>query len=76
MKQPKGSRRWCAGKSCRGLGVVWENGQSILLVDKNLDELMKNADRHYIVENGRVVWSGRQGAFFGEERLKWRYFEV
>jgi branched-chain amino acid transport system ATP-binding protein len=33
-------------------------GQSILLIDKNLGVLKRLADRHYIVENGRTVWVG------------------
>ncbi|PLP55939.1 ABC transporter ATP-binding protein [Mesorhizobium loti] len=33
-------------------------GQSILLIDKNLHVLKRLADRHYILEKGRTVWSG------------------
>ena len=33
-------------------------GQSILLIDKNLSVLKRLADRHYIIERGRTVWSG------------------
>ncbi|MFC2968909.1 ABC transporter ATP-binding protein [Acidimangrovimonas pyrenivorans] len=33
-------------------------GQSILLIDKNLAVLKRLADRHYIIEKGRTVWSG------------------
>jgi branched-chain amino acid transport system ATP-binding protein len=33
-------------------------GQSILLIDKNLHVLKRIADRHYIIEKGRTVWSG------------------
>lgn len=33
-------------------------GQSILLIDKNLSILKRLADRHYIIEKGRTVWSG------------------
>ncbi len=33
-------------------------GQSILLIDKNLGVLKRIADRHYIIEKGRTVWSG------------------
>ena len=33
-------------------------GQSILLVDKNIDALTRIADRHYIIEKGKVVWKG------------------
>jgi branched-chain amino acid transport system ATP-binding protein len=34
------------------------HGQSILLIDKNLHVLKRLADRHYIIEKGRTVWSG------------------
>jgi branched-chain amino acid transport system ATP-binding protein len=33
-------------------------GQSILLIDKNLGVLRRLADRHYILEKGRTVWEG------------------
>lgn len=33
-------------------------GQSILLIDKNLGVLKRLADRHYILEKGRTVWHG------------------
>ncbi|MFN3642799.1 MAG: ABC transporter ATP-binding protein [Gemmobacter sp.] len=33
-------------------------GQSILLIDKNLGVLRRLADRHFILEKGRTVWSG------------------
>ena len=33
-------------------------GQAILIVDKNLDHLMRLADRHYVLEKGKVVWMG------------------
>ncbi|MFC6490767.1 ABC transporter ATP-binding protein [Nitratireductor sp. GCM10026969] len=35
-----------------------ETGQSILLIDKNLAILKRIADRHYVLEKGRTVWSG------------------
>jgi branched-chain amino acid transport system ATP-binding protein len=35
-----------------------DDGQSILVIDKNLDALSRIADRHYLLEKGRVVWSG------------------
>ena len=33
-------------------------GQSILVVDKNLDALLTLADRHYMIEKGVIVWQG------------------
>ncbi|MDF1553021.1 MAG: ABC transporter ATP-binding protein [Deferrisomatales bacterium] len=35
-----------------------DDGQSILVIDKNLAALTRIADRHYVLEKGRVVWSG------------------
>jgi branched-chain amino acid transport system ATP-binding protein len=35
-----------------------KDGLSILVVDRNLDALIGLADRHYVVEKGRVAWSG------------------
>jgi len=40
------------------LGTLKETGQSILLIDKNLKEVVRLADRHYVIERGRVTWSG------------------
>ena len=33
-------------------------GQSILVIDKNIDALSRIGDRHYIMEKGLIVWSG------------------
>src|SRR5947208_13259678 len=33
-------------------------GQSSLLIDKNVESLIRIADRHYLIERGRVVWAG------------------
>lgn len=33
-------------------------GQSILVIDKNVDDLTRIADRHYIIAKGQVVWGG------------------
>jgi len=44
---------------------IWEvlaqlrgTGLSILVVDKNLHDLLKLADRHVVIQRGEVVWSG------------------
>jgi len=33
-------------------------GLTIICIDKNLNSLLALADQHYIVEKGRVVWTG------------------
>jgi len=59
-----------------GLGVLKARGQSILVIDKNLNALMRLADRHYVMENGKVVWSGVTDAIADNEALKARYLGV
>ena len=59
-----------------GLGVLKKRGQSILVVDKNLNALMQLADRHYIMEKGEVVWSGVTEEIAENDELKARYLGV
>jgi branched-chain amino acid transport system ATP-binding protein len=51
-------------------------GQAILVIDKNVNNLIALADRHYIVEKGRVVWSGNSAALASDEALQRRYLGV
>jgi branched-chain amino acid transport system ATP-binding protein len=48
-------------------------GVSILIVDKNIQSLLKIASRHYILERGRIVWSGRSDELARDNALKRRY---
>ncbi len=41
------------------LETLKSQGQSILIIDKDIDALMRLADRHYFVQNGRIGWSGK-----------------
>jgi len=51
-------------------------GQAILVIDKNVGALLGLADRHYIVEKGRVVWSGPSDALARDSTLQHRYLGV
>ena len=51
-------------------------GQSILLVDKNIDALTQIADRHYIIEKGKVVWGGTSSELRGDQDLQHRFLGV
>jgi len=35
-----------------------QSGLSLIVIDKNIGPLLRLADRHFIVQKGRVVWSG------------------
>jgi branched-chain amino acid transport system ATP-binding protein len=51
-------------------------GQSILVIDKNVDALVKLADRHLILEKGRIVWRGTTAEFVADPALKDRYLHL
>ncbi len=51
-------------------------GQSILVIDKNVAALTRLGDRHYIVEKGRVAWSGDSAALAADSELQHRYLGV
>jgi len=60
----------------RRLEQLKASGLTILLIDKNIDELAHIADRHYIIEKGRVVWEGNSDALIGDAELKLRYLGI
>ena len=51
-------------------------GQAILVIDKNVDALTRIAERHYIVEKGRVVWTGSSAELRASPELQHRYLGV
>ena len=51
-------------------------GMSIILVEQNLEVCTQLADRHYIVEQGRIVYSGSNAAFLADDGVKDRYLGV
>jgi len=53
-----------------------DEGQSILVIDKNVGALLGLADRHHIVEKGRVVWSGTSAELAANRELQHRYLGV
>ncbi len=51
-------------------------GQSILVIDKNVAALVGIADRHYLIERGRVVWTGTSGELAAQPEVQHRYLGV
>jgi branched-chain amino acid transport system ATP-binding protein len=50
--------------------------QAILVVDKNVADLVRIADRHYIIEKGHVVWEGSSKKLAKDTKLQERYLGV
>ncbi|MGQ7792839.1 ABC transporter ATP-binding protein [Faunimonas sp. B44] len=58
------------------LEALKADGQAILIVDKNVDQLARFADRHVIIEKGEVVWTGDTEALLAQPELKDRFLHV
>ncbi|MCO4857885.1 ABC transporter ATP-binding protein [Herbaspirillum sp. WGmk3] len=58
------------------LRQIKATGMSIILVEQNLEVCTQLADRHYIVEQGRIVYSGSNAAFLADDGVKDRYLGV
>ena len=57
----------------RVLGVLRESGHAMLVVDKYVHRLVRLADRHVILEKGRVGWTGTSAALEADRTLWSRY---
>jgi branched-chain amino acid transport system ATP-binding protein len=51
-------------------------GLAILVIDKNVEALTRIADRHYVIERGRVTWSGSSEALARAVDVQHRYLGV
>src|SRR6267154_5307129 len=51
-------------------------GQSILVIDKNVEALIRVADRHYLIERGKVVWVGSSQELAAAPPIQHRYLGV
>jgi branched-chain amino acid transport system ATP-binding protein len=60
----------------RSLEHLRAAGQSILVIDKNVRALTRIADRHYIIERGRVVWVGNSRELAEATAIHHRYLGV
>ena len=60
----------------QSISELKQQGLSILLVDKNLNDLLKIADQHYVVEKGQIVWSGNTETLGRETWVRDKYLGV
>jgi len=58
------------------LSMLKGQGQSVLVIDKNVSHLAKIADRHFMIERGRTVWSGTSEQLLAEPDLQHRYLGI
>jgi branched-chain amino acid transport system ATP-binding protein len=58
------------------LARLKDEGQSILLVDKHFDALVKLADRHVVLEKGQIAWTGTSAELSADASLRQRFLQV
>jgi branched-chain amino acid transport system ATP-binding protein len=58
------------------LARLRQEGQTIVVIDQYVERLIKLADRHVILERGRVVWQGSSAALNANRALWARYLGV
>ena len=60
----------------RSIAELKAEGLSLLLIDKDIRALTRVTDRHYVLEKGRVVWSGSSAELSANRELQSRYLGV
>ena len=60
----------------QSIGRLKAEGLSILLIDKDVKALTRIADRHTVLEKGRVVWTGTSAELAANEAVQHRYLGV
>ena len=60
----------------RALKALREAGHAMLVIDKYVHRLIRLADRHVILEKGRVVWTGSSEALDADRGLWHRHLGI
>ena len=58
------------------LKTIKQTGLPVLLVEQNLEVCTQLADRHYIIDQGRIVYEGSNADFVDDAAVKDRYLGV
>jgi branched-chain amino acid transport system ATP-binding protein len=60
----------------KSIEALKASGLSILVIDKDVKALTRIADVHYMLEKGRVVWTGSSAALAADTGIQHRYLGV
>jgi branched-chain amino acid transport system ATP-binding protein len=58
------------------LRLLKEQGQAVLVIDKYVERLIPVCSRHYVIEAGRVVWSGSSARLKSDHSVWQRYLGI
>jgi branched-chain amino acid transport system ATP-binding protein len=60
----------------RCLAQLRATGQAVLVIDKSIAALTRLADRHHLIERGRVVWTGTSAELAAAPDVQHRYLGI
>src|SRR3954465_7057884 len=72
----EGLAPWVREEFWKCLAQLRSVGQTILVIDKYIERLVRLADRHTIIERGRVAWQGSSAELDADRALWQRYLGV
>ena len=58
------------------LKTLKQEGEAIIVIDKSIEALLKLADRHVVIEKGRVVWTGTSAALASDRAISDKYLHL
>ena len=58
------------------LSRLKSEGEAIIVIDKNIDALLRLADRHVVIEKGSVAWTGTSAELAADPGITDRYLHV
>jgi branched-chain amino acid transport system ATP-binding protein len=60
----------------RCIETLKREGEAILVIDKNVDALTRLADRHVVLEKGKVAWTGASAALRADPHVIDRFLHI
>ena len=58
------------------LALLRTQGMAILVIDKNIRPILALSDYHYIIEKGRVTWSGTSASLESDPAVRTRHLSA
>lgn len=55
---------------------IKDEGEAILVIDRHVDALARFADRHVVIEKGRIAWTGTSAELLATPEVKDRFLHV
>ncbi len=55
---------------------IAESGTTVLIVEQNVNQTLKVADRAYVIENGRMVMDGQAQELMGDDHIRKAYLGI